>query len=59
MKTLSEPEVAWLCGSTFPIWSGYRKGATAQQIPAKFNATAVLESGFGLVQHCTSWAHGR
>jgi|SRR5215470_8100475 len=53
MKMLNAPEGAWLYGSMFPTWSGYRKGATAQQIPARFNATDVPKSGFGLVQHCT------
>jgi hypothetical protein len=52
MKMLNAPEGAWLYGSMFPTWSGYRKGATAQQIPARFDATDVPESGFGLVQHC-------
>jgi hypothetical protein len=52
MKMLNAPVGAWLCGSMFPTWSGYRKGATALQIQAKINAIVVPGSGFGLVQHC-------
>jgi hypothetical protein len=53
MKMPSAPEAAWRCGLISPIWSGFRKGATAHPRQARTNATVVPASGFALVQHCT------